>query len=116
MVGVCAVLFGRAPRGLDADAVARRLECEVQGFRPGQAAFSADGRAALIEDAAHGDLYLVVQRGTAMVSRRLSRKLLKETRADDATLSLRLRDFTLRRAVLGLGDAQTWRARLEELA
>ena len=116
MVGVCAVLFGRRPRTLDSESVAGQLAREVAGFRAGALALSADGHSALAQDGASARVYLVVQNGDGMVTRELKRGLRADAQADGNRLSLRLRDFTLRRVELALPDAKAWQARLGELS
>jgi hypothetical protein len=75
---------------------------------------SADGRAALVEDARDGAVYLAVARGDGVVTRRLARGT--RIARDGERLMLGLKDFTLKRAELILADASGWETRLKELA
>jgi len=110
MVGLCFALFGRAPAPA-AHAFDARLAVDVPGFRTGRRAFSADGRAALVEDARDGAIYLAVARGDGVVTRKLSRTT--RVSRDGERLTLRLKDFTLKGAELTLADASDWEARLK---
>ncbi|MBV9989957.1 MAG: hypothetical protein JOZ72_01575 [Alphaproteobacteria bacterium] len=118
LIGVAAIvalagwLFGWRDAALDAERVAQALAREVPGFRAGRA--SPDTRAVLIEDARDGAVYLAVARGDGLVTRKLARGL--GVARDGGTLTIRLRDFTLRRAHLQLADADYWEARLKGLA
>jgi hypothetical protein len=112
MVGLCALLFGRAGKPLsDASAVVESLARDIPGFRAGRMALSRDARAALIEDARDGSIYLAVMRGDGLVTRKLSRDALAGREGD--RLALKLRDFTLRKAELDLADAASWEATLK---
>jgi hypothetical protein len=119
MTGLCAALFGRKDTRLaDQDAAAQALAREIAGFRAGASALGTDGKAALIEDAATGDLYLAVARGDGIVMRKLKASLLARVVRDGTHLELALADFTLRRATLALTDADAamrWDARLRGL-
>ncbi len=113
MVGLCFVLFGRAPAPA-AEAFDARLAADVPGFRAGRRAVSGDGRSILVEDARDGAVYLAVARGDGVVTRKLSRAT--RISRDGERLVLDLRDFTLKRAELTLADASDWEARLKGLA
>src|SRR5665213_3974249 len=107
MVAICWALFGRAVASLSgADAVAAALARDVPGFRIGPATLSLDARAALIENARDGSIYLAVMRGGDVVTRKLARGFVLARNGD--RLELRLNDFTLRKAELDLSDAATW--------
>lgn len=111
MVGLCFALFGRAGAPT-ADAFEARLAFDVPGFRAGRSAVSADGRAALIEDARDGAVHLAVARGDGVVTRKLARGA--HISRDGERLTLGLKDFTLKRAQLTLADASDWETRLKE--
>ncbi|HTT99434.1 MAG TPA: hypothetical protein VMF58_15400 [Rhizomicrobium sp.] len=115
MVAICWALFGRALGSLpSADVAAAALARDIPGFQTGVAAVSRDGRAALIEDARDGAIYLAIIRGGDVVTRKLSRGL-GLVRSGDR-LELRLKDFTLRKADLDLADAPAWETKLKGLA
>jgi hypothetical protein len=80
----------------------------------GEAALSRDARAALIENARDGAIYLAVMRGGDVVTRRLTQGLALVRNGD--RLELRLKDFTLRKAELDLADAALWETKLKGLA
>jgi hypothetical protein len=115
MVGLCRALFGRGGAvPATPEAVATGLARDIPGFRAGQTALSRDARAVLIENAQSGDVYLAVQRGDDIVTRRLSRGL--GIARDETHLRLTLHDFTLPKAELDLADADAWETRLKGLA
>jgi hypothetical protein len=118
MIGACALMFGTRDRLISgADAVAGRLGNDVPGFRPGRAGLSRDGRAALVENAADGSVYLAVVRGDETVTRKLSRGMLQGVTRDDGVLSVELGEFTLGHARLDLGEAAgSWETRLKAIA
>jgi hypothetical protein len=111
LVGLCLALFGRAGAP-SAEAFDARLALDVPGFRTGRRALSSDGRAALIEDARDGAIYLAVARGDGVVTRRLGRG--SRISRDGERLTLGLKDFTLTHAELTLADASDWETRLKE--
>ncbi len=114
MVGLCRILFGRSATTLNSpDSIAQNLAHDVPGFRAGQAALSHDARAALIENLQDGDIYLAVQRGDDVVTRKLSRGL--GVARDGTHLHLTLDDFSLPEAELDLADAADWESRLKGL-
>ena len=113
MVGLCLLLFGRAPAP-GTQAFDARLAADVPRVRAGRRAVSGDGRAALVEDARDGAIYLAVARGDGVVTRKLSRRT--RVSRDGERLTLGLQDFTLERAQLMLADASDWEARLKALA
>jgi len=115
MVAICWILFGRAVASLAGpDDVAAALARDVPGFHMGPAAISRDARAALIENARDGSVYLAVMRGGDIVTRKLARGLGLARNGDK--LELRLKDFTLRKAELDLADAAAWEEKLKGLA
>jgi hypothetical protein len=115
MVAICWALFGRATGSLSsADTAAATLARDIPGFRKGDATVSRDGRAALIENARDGAVYLAIIRGGDVVTRKLSRGL--GLARDGDRLELRLKDFTLRKADLDLADAPVWETKLKGLA
>src|ERR1700741_4564488 len=95
MVGLCFLLFGRAPVPAR-EAFEARLARDVPGFRAGRRALSGDGRAELIEDPRDGAVHLAVARGDGVVTRKLSRAV--RISRDGERLVLDLGDFTLKRA------------------
>lgn len=111
MIGLCWALFGGGDTLLDgAETAAARIARDVAFFRPGRAALSRDRRAALVEDARDGEVYLAVVRGDGIVTRKLSRGV--AVTRDGERLHLMLDDFTLNGAELELSDAAFWEARL----
>lgn len=115
MVGLCALLFGRAVATLDTRSAAARLASDVPGFRPGNSALSADCRSAMLEDARDGAVYLVTARGGAFVTRKLARGNVKTASRDGAALALRFSDFTFPTATIAFHDesvARDWEARM----
>ena len=119
MVGLCVALFGRDTARIDAKAVENVLRADVPGFRPGMVTLSEDAGAALAEDVHDGATYLVIARGRALVARKLSRGLVKESKRHGAALDLRLTDFTFPRAHLVFArqaDALEWEKRFARLA
>ena len=114
LVGLSVALFGRAATTIDMGVLVARLACEWPGFRAGERARAVAGDAALVENASDGSLHLAVARGDAIVTRRLARGTTGVVR-NDATLSLRLNDFTLPDAALTLADADlaaAWQVRI----
>jgi hypothetical protein len=117
MVGLCALLFGRAVATLDTRSAAARLANDVPGFRLGNSALSADCRSAMLEDARNGAVYLVTARGDAFVTRKLGRADVKAASRDGAALALRFSDFTFPTATIAFHDegiARDWEARMEK--
>jgi hypothetical protein len=117
LVGFNLLLFGRVrPDVGSADAIATRLAREIPGFRPGRTIVGADGRAAVIENAATRTLFLVEAMGDGLVTRQLGQGLLANVGRLGARLSLELRDFTFPRVVLVAPSesvARDWEARLK---
>jgi hypothetical protein len=119
MVGLCALLFGRATAKIDAATIGDSLRADIPGFRAGKVALSADGHSALVEDAHDGATYLVIARGNGLVTRKLSRGFLRKARRDGAALDLSLYDFTFPKARLVFGEeaaALEWETRFARLA
>jgi hypothetical protein len=117
LVGLNVLLLGRARAGVGSAAtIAERLSREIAGFHPGACVIAADGRAALIENAANQAVILVRAMGDGVVARNLAREAFGGVTRDGACLSLRLADFTLPRANIALDDealAREWEARLK---
>jgi hypothetical protein len=109
MAGLCVALFGW--RGAAMPDVSARLARDIPGFRPGRVAMSANAKAALVENARDGSLYLAVLRGDGLVTRKLAPGT--PVSREGGRLTLELRDFTLKRAELDLADAAEWEARLK---
>ncbi len=119
LVGFCALLFGRDTARVDAPAAEAALRADIPGFRAGAVALSADGEAALVEDAHDGASYLVIARGRGLVTRKLSRGFVRDARRDGAALNLRLSDFTFPKARLVFAQeaaALEWESRFARLA
>jgi hypothetical protein len=119
MVGVCSLLFGSAKAKIDAETAQEALRADVLGFRGGAVALSADAGAALVEDAHDGAAYLVIARGRALVTRKLSRGFVRDARRDGAALDLRFHDFTFPKARLVFAQeaaALEWETRFARLA
>jgi hypothetical protein len=118
MVGLCVVLFGRAVAKLDARSVEDALRADVPGFRAGKVTLSADGQGALAEDAQDGATWLVIARGSGLVTRKLSRGVVRKTKRDGKALDLSLTDFTFPKARLMFGEeaaALEWETRFAGL-
>ena len=117
LVGLNHLLFGRARLNVGGkDAVAARLAREIPGFRAGRCLIGADGRAALIENAANRSVLLVEALGDDVVTRKLTRDLVASVGRLGAQLSLELADFTFPRATIHAGSenqAREWEARLK---
>jgi len=116
LVGLNVLLLGRAHMRLSPETAVARLKQDMPGFAPGAAAVSADGQAALIENARDGAPWLVEVKGDGLVTRNLKRDGLRGTARDGARLALALADFTLPRVRLELADAaaaQAWQAKLQ---
>lgn len=114
LVGLNLLLMGRARPRLDPAVAVALLEAEHPGFCARNAVVAVTSDAALIEDAA-GALYLVMALGDKLASRRLAKDQVVSVVRDGRTLTLRLRDFTFRRARLALSDdaeAGEWERRL----
>jgi len=115
LVGLCVLLFGRGISPIDAGTVETRLREDTPGFRGRNFAASADGHAALIEDARDGAIYLVVARGSGLVTRKLSKGFLRKAHRKGELLDLHFADFTFPKARLafdGEAAASNWEARL----
>lgn len=110
-------LFGRAKTDVGtADTVSARLAREIPGFRAGRFARDAQGRAALIENAADRSVFLVEALGDDVVTRKLLPSQPITVDRNGATLELRLADFTFPRAKIRFDDeaaAREWERRLE---
>ncbi len=111
IVALAAWLFGWRDAALDAERVAGALAGDVPGFLPGRT--SHDARAALIENARDGSVYLAVVQGDRLVTRKLSRGI--AVARDGTLLSIDPRDFACRRARLDIADADYWETRLKGL-
>jgi len=76
-------------------------------FRARSMALDTSEKVALAENDVDGTIHLVVAYGDGIVSRKLSRTLLRDISRREATLLLRLADFTLPRADLTFADSTT---------
>lgn len=112
MAGLCVALFGWNKAAMPD--LAETLGRDIAGFRPGRIGVSADAKAALVENARDGAIYLAVLRGDGVVTRRLSPAV--RVSREGGRLTLDLRDFTLKRTELDLADAAEWEARLKGVA
>lgn len=118
MVGLCAFLFGREVTKIDAGSAEAALRADIPGFRAGKVALAADGHGALVEDTRDGATWLVIARGRGLVTRKLSRGVVRETKRDGAALDLMLTDFTFPKARLVFGEeaaALEWETRFARL-
>ena len=117
LVGLNHLLFGRARSNVGGrDTLAARLAREVPGFRAGHCLIGADGRAALVENAANRSVFLVEALGDDVVTRKPTRELVASVGRLGARLSLELADFTFPRATILAGSenqARAWEARLK---
>jgi len=71
---------------------------------------------ALVTDNTDSTIFLIKALGDRLVTRKLSRGVVRSVSADGSTLSLRLKDFTLPKARLVLDNetlARDWEARLK---
>jgi hypothetical protein len=119
LVGFCVLLFGRDTARVDARGAEDVLRADIPGFRAGAVTLSADGAAALVEDAHDGATYLVIARGRGLVTRKLSAGFVRNARRDGAALDLRLYDFTFPKARLVFAQeaaALEWETRFARLA
>ena len=115
MVALCWALFGYATAPLtDGGALAEKMGRDIPGFRAGRIALSRDTQTALVEDLRDNSIYLATMRGDGLVTRKLSRSV--GVARDGEKLSLRFRDFTLKRADLDLADAEAWEIKLKSFA
>jgi hypothetical protein len=119
IVGLNLVLFGRAKPALgNVQAVATRIAADIPGFRAGGGIIGNDGATALVTDSADSTIFLIKAFGDRVVTRKLSRGVLRGVSADGSTLSLRLKDFTWPKARIALGSeaiARDWEVRLKKL-
>ncbi|MGD2132127.1 MAG: hypothetical protein PVI23_04995 [Maricaulaceae bacterium] len=117
LIGFNALLGGWRPaRIASLEEAGARLKLDRIDFVPGDGALAADGRAALIADAASDRIGMVLARGDTTLTRLLTPAEVKSARAtEDGGLELTLDDFTLPKAVLSLNNpdaARDWAARL----
>lgn len=112
IVALAAWLFGWRDAALDAGRITEALARDVPGFLPGRT--SHDARAALVENAHDGSVYLAVTQGNGLVTRKLSKGI--AVARDRTQLSIDPRDFACRRARLDVADAEYWETRLKGLA
>lgn len=115
LVGLCALLFGRGVATITAESAEARLRDDVPGFRAGTVTLSSDGHAALLEDARDRSLHLVIARGSGLVTRTLSRDMVRKATRNGSALDLHLADFTFPKARLTFAEEQfasDWEARL----
>ncbi len=107
------VLLSAALFGLDGARIASTQTVEaylartLPLFRARSMALDSAEKAALAENDVDGTIHLVVACGDGMVSRKLSRSLLRGVSRQGSTLSLRLADFTLPRADLIFAESTT---------
>ncbi len=120
IVGLNLVLFGRAKPALgNLQKFGALIAADMPGFRAGSGIVGDDGATALVTDSTDGTIFLIKALGDRLVTRRLSRGVLRGVSANGSTLSLRLKDFTLPKARIVLDSeaaAQDWEARLKTLA
>ena len=117
IVGLNLVLFGRAKPALgNVQDVGARIAADIPGFRAGSGIVGNDGAMALVTDNTDSTIFLIKALGDRLVTRKLSRGVVRSVSADGSTLSLRLKDFTLPKARLVLDNetlARDWEARLK---
>jgi hypothetical protein len=120
IVGLNLVLFGRAKFALGSVRdIGTRIAADLPGFRAGSGIVGNDGATALVTDSADSTIFLVKAFGDRLVTRKLSRGVVRDVSANGSMLSLRLKDFTLPNARIALESeaaAQDWEARLKALA
>jgi hypothetical protein len=120
IVGLNLVLFGRAKPALgNLQNLGARIAADIPGFRAGSGIVGNDGSTALVTDSADGTIFLIKAFGDRVVTRRLSRGVVRGVSTDGSTLSLRLKDFTWPRARIALDSeaaARDWEARLKTMA
>ena len=120
IVGLNLVLFGRAKSALgNIQDLGAWIAADTPGFRAGSGIVGNDGSVALVTDGADSTIFLIKAFGDRVVTRKLSRGMLRAVSADGSTLSLRLKDFTLPKARIALDSeitARDWEARLRKLA
>jgi len=120
IVGLNLVLFGRAKPALgNVQDVGARIAADIPGFRAGPGIVGNDGAMALVTDNAECTIFLIKAFGDRLVTRKLSRGMVRSVSADGSTLSLRLKDFTLQQARIVLDSeaaARDWETRLKALA
>ena len=112
IVALAAWLFGWRDASLDAERAVEALARDVPDVQAGRT--SSDARAALIENARDGSVYLAVTQGDGLVTRKLSKGI--AVARDRTQLSIDPRDFACRRARLDIADAEYWETRLKGLA
>ncbi len=120
IVGLNLLLFGRTKPALgNVQDIGARIAADMPGFRTGSGIVGDDGATALVTDSTDSAIFLVKAFGDRLVTRRLSRGVVRAVTADGSTLALRLKDFTLPKARIALDSeatAQEWEARLKALA
>ena len=100
------------------DGARRALEADVIDFEAGEGAVDVEGRSALFTETGGHRLGLVVARGDGLIARALGPGDVRQAAIEDATLVLRLNDYTLPRAEVTLDDiapAETWAQRARAL-
>ena len=120
IVGLNLLLFGRTKPALgNVQGIGTRIAADMPGFRAGSGIVGDDGATALVTDSTDGTIFLVKGFGDRLVTRKLSRGVVRGVSASGSMLSLRLKDFTLPKARIVLDSeavAQDWEARLKALA
>jgi hypothetical protein len=120
IVGLNVALFGRAKPVLgNLQDLGARIAADIPGFRAGRGVVGNDGATALIEDEKGATIFLIRAFGNRIVTRKLSRGVLRQVVTDGSALSLQLKDFTFPKARIVLNDhdaARAWEARLKQAA
>ena len=112
-----ALLRGRTPTRLTADAVAERLAADFIGYEARDITFANGGKAALARSRDGKGIALTLLIGDRMITRLLGPEVLRSVAADgNASLRIRFEDFTLPAATLSFDDADTGRKWAEALA
>ena len=117
IVGLSVALFGRAKHTLgNLHDLGLRIAADIPGFRAGRGVVGNDGATALIEDEADAAIFLVSAFGDRIVTRKLSRSVLRRVAMEGSALSLQIEDFTFPKARIVLDDhdaALAWESRLK---
>ncbi|MHA6289578.1 hypothetical protein [Maricaulis sp. CAU 1757] len=110
--------LSRPARLAGLDEALRRLDDDAVGFEPGEAVIGKEGRAALVENGETGGLALLLAHGSDFVIRYIGPGQVRAVRRDaEGELEIRLKDFSLPRVRIDLGDAdvaEAWAGRLDK--
>ena len=120
LIGLNAWMGGWTPSRIDSiDAVIKRLVDDNVVFDAGDCVLATDHQSALVMSTNGSQIGLVVARGDILISRLLDAATIKSAQCDDAgNLIIALRDLTMAKARINLGDAaraNDWARKLNEL-